>query len=664
MNQVGGRLCRLLPVTLREGTNMKNAKTLLLVLCSALLLLVVGTAGALPPRITWNPNPLVTEEMAPGDEASYSVTLKNTGLLPILAAYQLQIVAEGAIVPYVTIAQPKFPNTFKRGQAVTFNVKVSVPDKTPAGEVKGNLVLKRFIRNKVVDVWRAEALPVTIRIKAVELTPANQAVLGPLAGAEINAYRLSSLITPVEGPIVATPSLTDPALAGTFRLALAGVPDDEWVLVTATGGQDIDADDNGILDTAPTTNLGTLHALAKASDWRAGDLRINVLTEIAWQALALELELGQIDDLDGRLRWIANQLLEGDVTADGDLDYRDLTAFDPLSEGFRNSLDFPFAAFLAEDEAGRSFFDEIHAGQDEAVRDWIAAFFGDKLQTPRAPEIVDVVTEIHLPTNRAGIQGQDLLVSSVVSSGAQILDQGATLMLAKDAAGRPVLLAFALPGETAQFSPRSTALALVMLYLGSPRDADAFVNLASKVAAESGFDPLVVSTQNTLAADPFFLDRLANYFDLVDQIKAIVASVKAAVAIPPDPPPTVAAPLALPQPMSLTADLTAEQSLPIAKDGFYCIPWVKCSPWHESQPWDWYGDAKGAEALWPDSLFDVLASVGLGYYTVGTGAVAYLSLDAYVEILSDFTHIPFLAVPQENQTEIGLANPGAATVSG
>jgi hypothetical protein len=199
-----------------------------------------------------------------------------------------------------------------------------------------------------------------------------------------------------------------------------------------------------------------------------------------------------------------------------------------------------------------------------------------------------------------------------------------------------------------------------MLSLGGPRDAETFVNLASKVAAQSGFDPLVVSTQNTLAADPFFLDRLANYVDLVDQIKAIVASVKAAVAIPPDLVPTVAAPLALPQPMSLTADLTAEQSLPISKDGFYCIPWVKCSPWHESQPWDWYGDAKGAEALWPDSLFDVLASVGLGYYTSVTGAAAYLSLDAYVEILPDFTHVPFLAVARENRTEIGLANPGAA----
>lgn len=150
---------------------MKNAKTLLLVLGSLLLLLAVGTAGALPPRITWDPNSLVTAEIAPGEGASYTVTLKNTGLLPILAAYQLRIVAEGGIVPYATIEQPKFPNTFKPGQSVTFSVNLSVPDNTPAGEVKGSLVLKRIIRNKVVDVWRVEALPVNMQVVEIGTGP-------------------------------------------------------------------------------------------------------------------------------------------------------------------------------------------------------------------------------------------------------------------------------------------------------------------------------------------------------------------------------------------------------------------------------------------------------------------------------------------------------------
>ncbi len=485
-------------------------------------------------------------------------------------------------------------------------------------------------------------------------------MLGPLAGAEIRAHRLDELVTPVEGPITANPSLTDISLAGTFRLSLSGIPDDEWILVTASGGQDIDADDDGLLDPSPTPNLGTLHALARASDWRGGRQRVNVLTEIAWQTLAEEVALGQIDDIDGRLRWIANNLLEGDITSDGDLDYRDLTAFDPGSETFRKSLDFPFDAFLAEDDQGRSLFDEIHDGQEAAVRDWITAYFGDRLQVPTAPEILNVDTEVQLPANRQGLQAEDLLISSAVSSGAQILDRGATLMIAKDTAGHPVLLAFALPGQVAQFSPRSTSLALVMLALGGPRDMDGFTALADKVSSQVGFDPLVLAIQNTLAADPFFLDRLMDYGDLVEQVNAIVAAVKDAIAIPPPAATARFAPLA--HPMALAA----EPALPITEEDFYCfsVPWtdwkIICSPWYESQPWDWYGDAKGAEALWPDDALEAVLVSILGAKTGGVGAAAYLAVDAYAELLPDFTHAPFLAVARDTRTEIGLANPGAA----
>jgi len=214
---------------------MKNAKRLLLVLGSVLLLLVVGTAGALPPRITWNPNPLVTEEIAPGEEVSYAVTLKNTGLIPILAASQLRIVAEGAIVPYVTIEQPKFPSTFKRGQAVTFNVKVSVPDKTSAGEVTGSLVLKRVIRSKVVDVWRAEALPVRIQVVEPGLAPPSDPQVveigtGPDAiSVNTQVYEGQIDLPPGVGPaqrcpapVTGTPSIVAVARAGRAQERLGG----------------------------------------------------------------------------------------------------------------------------------------------------------------------------------------------------------------------------------------------------------------------------------------------------------------------------------------------------------------------------------------------------------------------------------------------------------
>lgn len=138
------------------------------------LLVVSGAAVALQPRITWNPNPLVTESIAPGESATYSVILTETGLLPILATNQLRIVAEGAVAPYVTIEQPDFPRLFKRGDMVTFTVTVSVPENAPVGVSDGALLLKRFIGNREVDVWRAEALPMSMTITpplSVQWTP-------------------------------------------------------------------------------------------------------------------------------------------------------------------------------------------------------------------------------------------------------------------------------------------------------------------------------------------------------------------------------------------------------------------------------------------------------------------------------------------------------------
>jgi len=495
------------------------------------------------------------------------------------------------------------------------------------------------------DAARTSPAQIAAYLAAVDGQPSlNQALLGPLAGATINAYRLSDLNTPVEGPIAADADLSNLALAGTFQLTLTGIADDEWVLVTATGGQDLDAADDGVLDPTPTTNLGTLHALAKAGDWRRGELKVNVLTEIAWQALAEEIALGLTEDLDGRLRLIANELLKRDLTGDGGLDYRDLTAFDPRSEAFRASLILPFGAFLAEDGAGRSLFDEIHDGQAAAVRNWIAASFGDRLQAPRTPVLVDVAPEVLLPANREGLQGQDILISSAVSSGAQILDQGVTLMIAKDVTGHPVLLAFVLPGQAAQFSPRTTALALVMLAVGGPRDIPGFSRLAGEVTAQVEFDALVTTIANTLAADPFFLDRLKAYVDLLDRIKSIVAAVNASIV-----------PAAASTASARQLGVAAERLLPNAKQDFYCFLKFFCSPWAESEPWDWYGDAKGVEDLWPDEpdhWYEKIAAAAEG--------PVYLPKAVYKKLLGDVIQVPFIGVAHESQTEIGLANPTAA----
>lgn len=146
---------------------MKMLKRVLLGLVPVVfLMLFAGVAVALPPRITWTPNPLVTESIAPGESATYTVTFKNTGYLPIPVTNQLRVVPEGAIAPYVTVVPPKFPSVVKPGQSVTFDVAVTVPGDAPVGVSDGTLVLKRVLPNgKVKEVWRAEALAVEMTIE-------------------------------------------------------------------------------------------------------------------------------------------------------------------------------------------------------------------------------------------------------------------------------------------------------------------------------------------------------------------------------------------------------------------------------------------------------------------------------------------------------------------
>jgi hypothetical protein len=138
-----------------------------------ILLLFASLAYALPPRVSWTPAELKPASIAPGQSASYTLKLKHTGILPIPATNQLRIVAEGAIVPFVTLTQPNFPSMFKRGNEVSVRVTVRVPTTTVLSVKTGQLVLNRILPNgRVSEVWRAEALPVELTFSSFHLPPA------------------------------------------------------------------------------------------------------------------------------------------------------------------------------------------------------------------------------------------------------------------------------------------------------------------------------------------------------------------------------------------------------------------------------------------------------------------------------------------------------------
>lgn len=147
-------------------------KKILIVSVGAVLVLVSGLAYALSSSVSWTPMELKPASIAPGQSMSYTLTLKHTGILPITPTNQLRIVAEGDIAPFVTLTQPTFPPSFKRGNEVTVGVAVAVPSAMPLSVKTGRLVLQRVLPNGTVkEVWNTDALPVELTFSPFHLPP-------------------------------------------------------------------------------------------------------------------------------------------------------------------------------------------------------------------------------------------------------------------------------------------------------------------------------------------------------------------------------------------------------------------------------------------------------------------------------------------------------------
>ncbi len=217
-------------------------------------------------------------------------------------------------------------------------------------------------------------------------SPYNQAILGPLSGTAINAYRLTDLSHPVEGPIEAATSTSDLNLAGAFFLRLGSIPDDEWILVTATGGLDLDADDDGVLDASPTDSLGTLHALAKAQDWRSGGIHVTALSDMVWRYTHNLIGVVDPAELAIRLGDLALQLVAEDMDDSGTIDPNDILAFSPRDPLHQDRLNFDFARLFLQDDMGVSIVGAIHAGDEDLLAEQLDLHFGHTLTRYPVPD--------------------------------------------------------------------------------------------------------------------------------------------------------------------------------------------------------------------------------------------------------------------------------------
>jgi len=172
----------------------------------------------------------------------------------------------------------------------------------------------------------------------------NREELGPIANAHVQ-------VTPLEGAesgnIVYTGyTSTGDTLETTGLLLLPDsfkqtLSDDSLYLLSATGGEDVDANDDLIRDATPTANYGTIHAVVTGRAVKANGLKLNIMTEIGYQISKELLAYPEKRaEIIARLNDAAGVLFGMDVNGDGVIDHADLHAWVPSFDKPKLRVDY------------------------------------------------------------------------------------------------------------------------------------------------------------------------------------------------------------------------------------------------------------------------------------------------------------------------------------
>lgn len=232
-----------------------------------------------------------------------------------------------------------------------------------------------------------------------------QALLGPIVKGNAALYPYRNPGTPLwQGVTTDAAVLSDAGLIDLPKNIIDSLADDALYFLAVTGGSDIDADDNGVVDTTPTPNAGTVHLLAPGryfkQQGKAGDpaFVVSALSAIMFEMLFPEGVDGapEADVLTRYDQLIAGYLIR-DVNGDSRIDMADVCDWNPAAHGGCISL--------SEDRM-RDITNRIHRG--EAIVHKITVSAGENGSV--APETAAV------------LHGGDQTVSITANAGYQIAD--------------------------------------------------------------------------------------------------------------------------------------------------------------------------------------------------------------------------------------------------
>jgi len=169
-----------------------------------------------------------------------------------------------------------------------------------------------------------------------KLPNSNVATLGPLKGAKVEIFKLNdlnkSILTTITGSY------------GSFDANLSGIDDNDsdMVLVSVTGGEDIDANDDGVIDSDPVKNEGTIHGFATVKDLKNGKVHITLLSELVYQytkQYLSELKNKSIkeEDFKKMVSLVAQMFIKSDDTNSS---LEKLVAFNPIRDKNNSKIDY------------------------------------------------------------------------------------------------------------------------------------------------------------------------------------------------------------------------------------------------------------------------------------------------------------------------------------
>ncbi len=168
-----------------------------------------------------------------------------------------------------------------------------------------------------------------------------QALLGPLTGAQVSVCDYTDMNTPIH---TTTTSIDSNLLqAGSFDIPVSLLEDSGLYIITISGGDDIDANDDGVIDTNPTTNIGSLHLVATGSRLKKGYFNANILTEIIYRKIRYLL-LSQYPGktIETVMNRYISALLKADVDGDRDMDMDDILAWSPVIDRDKSTRSWGF----------------------------------------------------------------------------------------------------------------------------------------------------------------------------------------------------------------------------------------------------------------------------------------------------------------------------------